>query len=55
MIILRTSVIADSTTSVDFVLSDKSSMRTIGTTTAGEMLPRTAPMKSEGTSSILMR
>ena len=48
IIMLRTSVMADSTTRVDFVFSERSSIRTMGTTTAGEILPNTAPVNSAG-------
>ena len=41
--ILNTSVIADSTKSNDFVFCEISSKLIKGTTTAGEMLPKTAP------------
>ena len=52
---LNTSVIADSTTSMDLALSDKFSILTMGTTTAGDMLPSTEPMKSAGMMSIPMK
>ena len=54
MIILKTSVIADSTTKVDFVFSERSNMRTMGTTTAGDMLPKTTAIKRAGMRSFPM-
>ena len=55
IIILRTSVIADSTTRVDFVFSERFNILTMGTTTAGDILPNTAPINRAGMSSFPMR
>ena len=52
IMILKTSVMADSTTRVDLVFSERSSILTMGTTTAGEMLPSTDPINIAGMSSI---